>query len=67
MPLPLDGLLDFPDKARNLTPDAVRDAARRYLPSDNRFIARLIPEKEPAAPAEVKGEPASAAGALSTA
>jgi zinc protease len=59
--LPLDGLLDFPDKARNLTADAVRDAARRFFAAENRFIARLIPEKEPAAAAaEAQTEPASA-------
>jgi zinc protease len=59
--LPLDGLLDFPDKARHLTADAVRDAARRYFAADNRFIARLIPEMEPAAAAaKAQNEPASA-------
>jgi zinc protease len=57
--LPLDGLVDFPEKARNLTADAVRDAARRFFAADNRFIARLVPEQETAA-AEVKSEPASA-------
>jgi zinc protease len=43
--LPLDELIDFPEKPRNLTADAVRDAARKYFSSENRFIARLLPEK----------------------
>ncbi len=44
--LPLAELLDFPDKVRNLTSDAVREAARKYFADDNRFIARLLPEKD---------------------
>jgi zinc protease len=50
--LPLAGLLDFPEKPRNLTADAVRDAARKYFAADNRFIARLLPEQESAAPTQ---------------
>jgi zinc protease len=46
--LPLDELIDFPDRVRNLTADAVRDAARKYFAPENRFIARLLPEKETA-------------------
>lgn len=42
--LPLDELLDFPDKPNQLKPEDVREAARKYFASDNRFIAKLLPE-----------------------
>jgi zinc protease len=60
--LPLDELLDFPEKARNLTADDVRNAARKYFAPDNRFIARLLPETGTGATPDdpqVKPEPAS--------
>jgi zinc protease len=55
--LPLDELLDFPEKPRNLTAAAVRDAAKKYFAPDNRFIARLVPEKETdPAPEDTSGD-----------
>jgi zinc protease len=47
--LPLPELLDFPEKARNLTADAVQQAARKYFSTNNVFTARLLPEAAAAA------------------
>lgn len=51
--LPLAELLDFPDKPKQLTADAVRQAARTFFASNNVFIARLLPERDAAAKGEV--------------
>jgi predicted Zn-dependent peptidase len=42
--LPLDGVLKLPERAKALTPEKVRDAARKYFASDNMLNARLLPE-----------------------
>jgi zinc protease len=46
--LDLSAILDFPEKPKNLTADAVQRAARRYFATNNLFIAKLLPEPEPA-------------------
>jgi zinc protease len=43
--LPLDGILKMPDRAKALTAEKVRDAARKYFSSDNLLVARLLPEE----------------------
>jgi zinc protease len=47
--LELAGVLDFPERAKALTAEAVAEAARRYFSPANRFIARLLPETAGAA------------------
>jgi zinc protease len=47
--LPLDGVLKLPERAKALTPEKVRDAARKYFSSDNMLNARLLPEAKPSA------------------
>ena len=43
--LPFDGILKLPDRAKALTVEKVRNAARRYFSSDNMLTARLLPEE----------------------
>ena len=43
--LPFDGILKLPDRAKALTIEKVRDAARKYFSSDNMLVARLLPEE----------------------
>ncbi len=43
--LPFDGILKLPDRAKALTAEKVRDAARKYFSSDNMLTARLLPEE----------------------
>ncbi len=47
--LPFDGILKLPDRTKTLTPQKVRDAARKYFSSDNMLNARLLPEAAPSA------------------
>jgi zinc protease len=42
--LPFPGILKLPDRAKALTANKVRNAARKYFASDNVLIARLLPE-----------------------
>ncbi|HWN94176.1 MAG TPA: insulinase family protein [Methylomirabilota bacterium] len=42
--LPFDGILKLPDRAKALTVEKVRDAARKYFSDENLLIARLLPE-----------------------
>ncbi|MSU37272.1 MAG: insulinase family protein [Pedosphaera sp.] len=42
--LPFAGILELPERAKALTADRIRDAARLYFASDNQLIARLLPE-----------------------
>ncbi len=44
--LDLESIMDFPDKPKQLTPEKVAEAARKFFNSENRFIARLLPEPE---------------------
>jgi predicted Zn-dependent peptidase len=43
--LPFDGILKLPERAKALTAEKVRDAARKYFSSENLLIARLLPEE----------------------
>jgi zinc protease len=52
--LPFAGILKLPDRAKALTADKVRDAARKYFSSDNVLIARLLPESTTGASAKAK-------------
>lgn len=56
--LELEGMLDFPERVSSLTAEAVVDAARKYFASDNRFLARLLPEAEVATRSESVSEAA---------
>jgi zinc protease len=47
--LPLEGVLKLPERAKALTPEKVRDAARKYFSSDNMLNARLLPEAKQSA------------------
>jgi zinc protease len=42
--LPFDGILKLPERAKALTAEKVRDAARKYFSSENLLTARLLPE-----------------------
>jgi zinc protease len=42
--LPFDGILKVPERAKALTAEKVRDAARKYFSSENMMDARLLPE-----------------------
>lgn len=42
--LPFGEILKSPDRAKTLTPEKVRDAARKYFSTDNMLNARLLPE-----------------------
>ncbi|HTD65988.1 MAG TPA: insulinase family protein [Candidatus Limnocylindria bacterium] len=43
--LPFSGILKLPERAQALTAKKVQDAARKYFSSENRVIARLLPEE----------------------
>jgi len=43
--LPFSGILKLPDRAKSLTADKVRDAARKYFSTENLLIGRLLPEE----------------------
>jgi zinc protease len=43
--LPFDGILEFPNRAKALTAEKIRDAARKYFSTENLLIARLLPEE----------------------
>ena len=53
--LPFGGILRFPERARALTAETIQEAARKYFSSENRLIARLIPEAN-GAPAEKRND-----------
>jgi zinc protease len=42
--LPFDGILKLPDRAKALTAEKIRGAARKYFSSENLLVARLLPE-----------------------
>lgn len=50
--LPLDTMLKLPARVKALTPEQVRDAARKYFSTENLVIARLLPETVPSAEAK---------------
>ena len=47
--LPFSEILKSPDRAKALTADKVRDAAKRYFSANNLLNARLMPEAAPSA------------------
>jgi len=51
--LPFSGILELPERARALTAERIRDAARLYFSTTNQLIARLLPEATK--PAETRG------------
>jgi zinc protease len=42
--LPLNGILDYPNRVNALTAEKIRDAARKYFSDENLLTARLLPE-----------------------